>query len=190
MRASQSHGKRNFKCSTKAAAKGACIGAYVSFEVLERTVINELNKIIDEHLDKTKLSVALHINDHIFERKKKLQMAVADYNKKISEFEKGIRDLYFDKVKGLISDEDFVCISQDFHREKEKITFTMNETEHKLLDIEKAIENADNKHKLIEQYTNIEKLDRVMVEELIECIFIGRRNSETKQIPIQINWNF
>ncbi len=48
----------------------------------------------------------------------------------------------------------------------------------------------DNRKKLIEQYTNLEHLDRFTVEKLIDYIDIGKRNTETKELPIEIHWNF
>jgi len=43
---------------------------------------------------------------------------------------------------------------------------------------------------MIEQYINIIKLNREIVEKLIDCIYVGRKDPKTKQIPIEIHWNF
>ena len=43
---------------------------------------------------------------------------------------------------------------------------------------------------LIEQYTSPIHLTRELVEVLIDHIVIYRRNPGTKQIPIEIFWNF
>ena len=54
----------------------------------------------------------------------------------------------------------------------------------------KKMMTQDNRKKLIEQYTNLEHLDRFTVEKLIDYIDIGKRNTETKELPIEIHWNF
>lgn len=190
MRSGISRNKRNFRCSIRHTAKGACVGAFVSYDTLEKTVLNELKKLIDTYLDTNQLTSAIKSDGYLLKRKEKLENDISKLNKKISEFEKAIKDLYFDKVKGLISDEEFLSFSKDFHQQKEKALFDKNEMESKLAHVEKTIQNADSKRKMINQYLNVDKLDRIMVEELIDSILVGRRNPETKELPIQINWNF
>ena len=53
------------------------------------------------------------------DRKKRLLSDIAVYEKKVAEFSKGIRELYMDKVKGLISESDYVEMSKDFTTERD-----------------------------------------------------------------------
>lgn len=48
----------------------------------------------------------------------------------------------------------------------------------------------DNRRQLIEQYTNLEKLDRKTVDTLIDYISVGKRIPGTKDVPVEIHWNF
>ncbi|HIQ92114.1 MAG TPA: DUF4368 domain-containing protein, partial [Candidatus Copromonas avistercoris] len=41
-----------------------------------------------------------------------------------------------------------------------------------------------------EQYTNLKKLDRETVEKLIDYIEVGKRIPGTRQVPVDIHWNF
>ena len=61
---------------------------------------------------------------------------LAIYNKKIEEYTKGIRDIYMDKVKGLITDDDFVAMSKDFVKEKERLQKLVQERQEKIIEIE------------------------------------------------------
>ncbi len=47
-----------------------------------------------------------------------------------------------------------------------------------------------NRRQLIEQYTNLEHLDRETVETLIDYILVGKRIPGTRNVPIEIHWNF
>lgn len=49
---------------------------------------------------------------------------------------------------------------------------------------------GDNRRQLIEQYTNLEHLDREIVEILIDYILVGKKDPVTKNVPIEIHWNF
>ena len=49
---------------------------------------------------------------------------------------------------------------------------------------------GDNRRQLIEQYTNLEHLDRETVEKLIDYVLVGKKDPVTKEVPIEIHWNF
>ena len=98
-------------------------------------------------------------------------MEIVAYQKKISEYTKGIRELYLDKVKGILSETDFLELSKDFSTEKERLEKLVIDSQKKLDVIERKIQAGDNRRQLIEQYTNLEHLDREIVDKLIEmCI--------------------
>ena len=56
--------------------------------------------------------------------------------------------------------------------------------------IERKMLIGDNRRQLIEQYTNLEHLDRETVEKLIDYVLVGKKDPVTKEVPIEIHWNF
>lgn len=60
----------------------------------------------------------------------------------------------------------------------------------RLADIEEKIQAGDNRRELIQQYTNLEHLNRELVEVLIDYILVDRRIPGTRDVPIEIHWNF
>ena len=109
---------------------------------------------------------------------------------KVEEYAKGIRELYMDKVKGLITESDFVELSKDFTTQKERLERVVADGEKQLAEIDDKIAVGDNRRELIEQYTNLEHLNREIVETLIDYISIGKRIPGTRNVPIEIHWNF
>lgn len=95
-----------------------------------------------------------------------------------------------DKVKGLITDSDFAELSKDFVTQKERLERVALDGEKQLCEIDEKIAVGDNRRELIEQYTNLEHLNREMVETLIDYISVGRRIPGTWDVPIEIHWNF
>ena len=102
-------------------------------------------------------------------------MEIVAYQKKISEYTKGIRELYLDKVKGILSETDFLELSKDFSTEKERLEKLVIDSQKKLDVIERKIQAGDNRRQLIEQYTNLEHLDREIVDKLIDYILVGKK---------------
>lgn len=190
MRSSKSHGKHYLQCANKHVAKDACEGAFISVDKLERMVIDELKRLALEYLDKDELERNIEFCNNLQDQKEHMNSELAIYNKKIEEYTKGIRDIYMDKVKGLITDDDFVAMSKDFVKEKERLQKLVQDRQEKIIEIEEKIENGDNRRELVEQYIKLEHLTREMVVTLIDHINVGKRIPGTRDVPIEIHWNF
>ena len=122
--------------------------------------------------------------------KETLQKEIAAYQKKIMEYIKGIRELYLDKVKGVITEQDYINLSKDFQKQKDRLEKLVADTQKQLEVVERKIQAGDNRHQLIEQYTYLEHLDRETVEKLIDYILVGKKDPVTKEVPVEIHWNF
>ena len=182
--------KHYLQCSNRHVAKDACIGSFISVDKLERLVIDELNRLATDYLDKDELEQNIEFCDNLQEQKARLLSDIAVYEKKVAEYSKGIRELYMDKVKGLISESDYVEMSKDFTTERERLERVIADGEKQLAEIEEKIAAGDNRRELIEQYTNLEHLTREIVETLIDYISVGKRIPGTRNVPIEIHWNF
>ena len=190
MRSSKNHGKHYLQCSNRHVAKDACIGSFISVDKLEKAVIDELNKLSAEYLDKDELEQNVQFNNDLRGQKEALETEIAAYQKKIAEYTKGIRELYLDKVKGILSELDYLDLSKDFSTQKERLEKLMIDTQKQLDVIERKMLIGDNRRQLIEQYTNLEHLDRETVEKLIDYVLVGKKDPVTKEVPIEIHWNF
>lgn len=194
MRSSKSapqRGNKHFlQCSNRHVSKDACIGSFISVDKLEQAVIAELNRLSADYLDKDELERNIEFCGNLQDQKDRLYSDIAIYEKKIAEYAKGVKELYMDKVKGLIAESDFVELSKDFATEKERLERVVRDGEKQLSEIEQKIKAGDNRRELIEQYTSIEHLTREIVETLIDYVSISKRIPGTRNIPIEIHWNF
>lgn len=190
MRSAKSKGKHHLQCPNRHVSKEACIGSFISVDKLERLVIEELNRLSAEYLDKDELEQNIEFCDDLQGQKVHLLSDLTAYQKKIDEYSKGIRELYMDKVKGLISESDFADMSKGFSIERDRLTRVIADREKQLDELEEKIATGDNRRELIEKYTNLEHLNREIVETLIDYILVEKRIPGTKNVPIEIHWNF
>ena len=190
MRSSKNGNRHYLQCSNRHVAKDSCEGAFISVDRLEKLVIAELNRLSEEFLDKDELQQNIEFCNNLQAQKKRIQKDLTAYRKKIEEYAKGIRELYMDKVKGLITNKDFDELTKDFTVQKDRLQSIVSEGEKQIADIDGKIAVGDNRRELIEQYTNLEHLDREIVEILIDYISIGKRIPGTRDVPIEIHWNF
>ena len=190
MRSSKNKGKHYLQCSNRHVAKDACEGAFISVDRLERMVLAELHRLSELYLDKDELERRIEFCNNLQEQKKRLQADIATYEKKLADFAKAIRELYLDKAKGLFTEGDYTELSSGFVSDRERMESLIADTERQLLAIDEKIAAGDNRRELIEQYTNLDHLTREMVETLIDYIVVGKRIQGTRDVPVEIHWNF
>ncbi|MBQ6780687.1 MAG: DUF4368 domain-containing protein, partial [Treponema sp.] len=190
MRSSKNRGKYYLQCYNRHIAKDACIGAFISVDKLERIVSDELNRLSSEYLNQDELERGIEFSNSIRSQKQRLLSDFAIWRKKIDECTKAIRDLYLDKVKGILSESDFISLTKEFSSEKSRLEQHVKEGQERLEELEARIMAGDNRRELIERYTNLNHLTREMVEVLIDYIVIGKRQPGEKSPPVEIHWNF
>ncbi len=190
MRSSKNRGKHYLQCTNHHVAKDACVGSFISVDRLERLVIGELKRLSDEYLDKDELEQEIEFSNNLQEQKVQLLSDIVIYEKKIAEYSKGIRDLYMDKVKGVISEGDYMEMSREFNKARDRLGSMLTDRQKQLSEVEEKIAAGDNRRELIEQYTSLEHLTREIVETLIDYILVGKRIPGTRSVPIEIHWNF
>lgn len=182
--------RRYLKCSTRHLSSDGCTGSFIRVEKLEQYVLEELHRLSDRYLDMDMLEGAVELDDEFGEQIDALNKEVAAYEKKSAEFGSGIKSLYLDKVKGIITESEYVEMSEDFKKEKQRMDTLVSETLAKIGALKKKVEQRENKRQIIEKYAKIDKLTREMVDELIDYILVFKRIDGTQEVPIEIHWNF
>lgn len=190
MRSSKNRGRHYLQCSNRHVAKDSCIGSFISVDTLEQLVINELNRLSKEYLDLEEAERSIIFCTNLQGQKSQLLDDNAAYRKKIEEYAKGIRDLYLDKVKGLLDESDYTEMTKDFMSNRDRLEKLIVENEKQITELDEKIAVGDNRRELVEQYANLKHLTREMVVELIDYIVVGKRLKGMNHAPIEIHWNF
>lgn len=190
MRSSKSRGEHYLQCATKHVAKEACDGSFIPVKKLESIVIDELNRMTRDFLDKDELEQKIEFAKNLTDQKKKLESEVERYRKLIESSTRAVKECYLDKVKGDIDIEEYNSIVAELKADKIKYEKVVSDGEKQISEIDERLVAGDNRRELIEQYTNITELDRETVDIMIDHIVVGRRIKGTKNYPVEIYWNF
>lgn len=190
MRSSKNRGVHYLKCSTRHASKDACIGSFVRVDVLEQAVLSEVRNLLEEYLDKDKASRNIRLSDSIERQLSKLESDKVVYNEKVSECVLALKNLYLDKVKRIITEAQYIEYSRYFAVDKERFITLLESIDAQVTLLDQKRAEAKTKRQIVEQYSKVERLDRVMVEKLIDFVEVGKRDRETKEVPIVIRWKF
>jgi len=190
MRSSKNHDKHYLRCSNRHIAKDACVGSFISVDRLERLVITELRRLSEAYLDRDELEQKIEFSNSLQSQRENLMKELAVWQKKMTEYSKGIRELYMDKVNGLLSESDYMEMSKSFSDERDRLTQMIADGQIRLAALDERIAAGDNRRELIKQYTNLEHLNREIVETMIDYVSVGKRIPGTRDVPIEIHWNF
>ena len=180
-------------CSNNRNGYDDCINkSSIRYDVLENIVLEAINKKIEKYYDEVSLSKIETKNkkSRFADKIKSLENQKLEAIKKVSETRKYLKSLYEDKVNGIITPEQFKELVSDYNSNEsiynDQIKSIDNEIEFYK---KKEIATNDNK-KIFSKYKTLESLNRVIIDEFIDKICIGKLNEETNTRDIQIKWNF
>lgn len=187
LKSSKTREDRYLRCPTRQIDKSSCKGSFISENVLKRTVLKELNSLIEQYLNVDELKESIILKQFKNE-KEELRKEISQYQMTIDKKTKIIQNLYLDKVNEIITQEQFLEFNKNFNKEKENLEKILNERKQKLQKIDNEQDALNNKKYILEKYTNVTELTREMVENLIDYIEVGAKDPETKKKPIEIHW--
>ena len=190
MRACKKQQYRYLRCTTRYFSSDMCEGGFISLKELENAVLDELNSMLDDNLDSETVERGVRLLDNLDERISKLQDTRVAYSKKLVENSKALKTIYIDKVNGIITETQFVEFSRDFAKTNGRLEESIKDVDIAIAGLESKRSVANDRSKIVEAYSSVESLDRIMVEKLIDYIRIGKRDEATRQVPIEIHWNF
>ena len=190
LHSSKSRGRYYLQCPTRHVSEKACPGAFISIEKLENLVREELAMLSSEYLDMNQLEQSIEPPVGSRHETDFLSAALSSYLKKAADCSEGIRELYIDKAKGLISGRDYSEMYEHFSSERRRLEHMAEETEKQLSALREKTAQNFIPHSIIEQYLTFNPLTRDTVETLIDYISVGRRIPGTNDVPVEIHWNF
>lgn len=107
---------------------------------------------------------------------------------KNAKIDKYIKALYEDRVGGVITIEQFIKLINNYKREEEELKVRLKNIDEEIANCKK---NYDvNLRELFNKYKQFKELNRVIVQEFIDKIYIGEVNNNLGIRNINIIWNF
>lgn len=183
-------GRHYLQCPTRHVSKEACEGSMISMNVLEKIVLKELHELTSKYIDETYISEHTEFNNRISEQIAMKQDLISEYQRKSLECSEGIKNLYLDKVKGLITEDVFIDLTKDLHADKDRADETILSISEEIEELKEKLNRAKSKAERIKEYTDVQKLTREIVDTMIDYIEVGKRIPGTRNRPVNIYWNF
>ena len=178
-------------CSNDRDGYDDCVNkSSIRYDVLENIVLDLINEKVKNYYDEEILNkFKTKDNRCIFNDKiKQLENQKIEILKKISEIKKYIKVLYEDRVNGIISLERFKELINDYNNSESGYNEQINSIDNKIEFYK--IKDKSFKDKLFNGYKTLKSLNRVIIDEFIKKIYVGKLNRDTNTRDIKIEWNF
>ncbi|HLS53492.1 MAG TPA: hypothetical protein VK031_05940 [Tissierellaceae bacterium] len=104
---------------------------------------------------------------------RKLSTSLQGINKSLNEKNRILTNLYIDKSKGTISDEDYLIISSNLQGEREQLELRKKSLKDEIEKIERLKKEKADIEKVVKAYIKEHKLTHEIVNEIIDYIEIG-----------------
>ncbi len=186
----KTHGHQYLQCHTRHVSRDTCSGAFIPLKELEEIVLKEIRTLSKELLEWNELAQRIEYNTNLLVKKEKIQAEEKSYMHKMEELSATLKHLYVDQLTGLITDQDYTEMKGHFQAERENMDILLAACRSRLEEIQARIAIRNNPREIIAQYTSPGNLSRGMTEALIDHIAVGKRNSESRKVPVIIFWNF
>lgn len=158
--------------------------------------ISELEDVLIKHI---KYVCSRYINENlqdelisIAKKQKQLELKQISNEKKLETLEQKISDiglyiknLYMDKVKGIVSENDYISLVADFTKDRDNLIKEKEELIKIINNQKPLIDETAKIEKLAKEFIALEKPTKQLLNELIEKITI----SENKEINIYFKFN-
>ena len=100
-----------------------------------------------------------------------------------------LKNLYLDKVSGVLSEGQFVELNQDFLEEKSRLERRLAQIDQELSS-QKQPRNQEEVMAKARELLELKTLPRELAVMLIEKIEIGEQDQETGRQEVKIHWKF
>ena len=161
---------------------------------LEEILLSAINDLLNNYYDKNNLKELYNQrceqDTDNAKTIKALEKEKEDLNKKISNNKTYYRNLFEEKVKGVISEDMFQMMSKDYFKEIENMMSRIENIDNQIKELKVEKKEKSNADSILKKYKHIKELNKTILDEFIEKVYIGEYDKGTKTRDIEIEWNF
>ena len=183
------------KCKGRRIRSDVCVNdKSIRCDVLEQIIIDELNKQLDKYYSLSELErqFALQkkkLDKGTISRSEALKTEKGELERTIEKKSNHYKTLYEDKIEGIISQKEFMMFREKFLKEIEECKKRIQIIDEELNKMEEKESNVQNSEAIFKKYRHIDKLNKEIVDEFIDTVWIGKVNPETNTRDIDIELN-
>lgn len=164
----------------------------IRYDVLENIVLEAINKKIKKYYDQNELKNLdrKRCKNRFVDIIKVLEKQKENTKKEISKTKNYLKNLYEDKVNGIITLKQFKELITDYNKNEYMYNKQIKSIGKDISYYKMKEESSKSKDKIFIKYQELKNLNKVIVDEFIDKVYIGKVNNKTNTRNIKIKWNF
>lgn len=183
------HRYKYLRCATRKNSESECTNSkFIRFDFLEQKVLSEINALIDRYYNPDLITIPER-ESKTEKRIKSLTTEKAKLTNEIASVKNASANLYRDRIKGLIDDDQFAMLNDEFWTQVKSLQGRLDSIAVEIEGLDISSKLAVSKDEIISKYKHISYLTHAIVDEFISAIYIGNV-TENGQREIEIEWNF
>lgn len=190
LHANASKGVKYLRCPTGQVSKGHCGGCRLRSDDLEARVLERINNLARQYYDEAALVRNITIRNITQEQLKECENELKLLLSREEELSNAALELYMDKMKGVVSEPVFKTVSNRLSREAEQTAMRKEALEKQLITLKAPVNRCQDKTDIVRKYSHFDSLTRALVNGFVNRVEVGRKDTQTKRIPVKITWNF
>ena len=193
MRKKNSKEQQYLVCSNNENGYSGCSNSSsIRYDALADIILKLINKKLEMFYDETILSrlYSKNIIDKINYKTKSLEAEKLNIERQIIKNKNYLRCLYEDKTNNLITIKQFKDLYNNYNKNEIIYDNQLNSINKKLKYYKSKEKNLDNFQSLFYKYKKLCNLNRIIVQEFIEKIYIGKLDKKKKMRKIKVKWSF
>lgn len=181
-------------CSTYRKRQGLCSAHQIRIKVIDSIVLNDIKMHIEFARAHEDEFIKLVSNETSAYTAKALSSLTKELNASKTRFEKLdaiIQNLYEDKISGIVSEDRFKKMNENYEQEQNSLKEKIVELEGKIKAINEQSASTSHFMELVQKYTRIDTLTHEVAREFIEKIIIHKAEKVDghRQMKIDIFYN-
>ena len=192
MRKKNSTRHKYLVCSNNHDGYNDCINkSSIRYDTLENIILNEINKKSKKYYNSKIIENEFNKNNQnkftdkiLYLKKQKLEI-----ENKISKTKNYLQNLYEDKVNSIITTEQFKDLMTKYNNDENKYKNQIKSITNEIAYYKIKEESLKNNKEIFNKYQQLEKLNKVIIDEFIDKIYIGKIDNNSTR-DIKIKWNF
>lgn len=164
----------------------------IRYDTLETLILTSINQKIKKYYNLniiTKETLKKDNNKII----KQIDLLTKEKNKIITQINKTknyLKNLYEDKVNNIITKEQFKELINYYNNNNKNLKNQLNCINNKIKYYKEKKLTTINSKEIITKYQQLKKINRLIIDEFIDKIYISEIKKETNTRDIKIKWNF
>lgn len=181
-------------CSTYRKRQGLCSAHQIRIKIIDEIVLEDIKRHIEfakEHEDEFMKLVSSESTANITKSLNLLNKELNASKSRIEKLDSIIQNLYEDKISGVVSEERFKKMNENYEQEQASLKEKIVELEGKIKAINEQSASTSHFMELVQKYTRIDTLTHEVAREFIEKIIIHKAEKVDghRQMKIDIFYN-